>query len=111
MNEEQEIFPSLIDKLQKDFYLEKESLPTQVDFSALRKFLTEKVKELMSKNYDRFLHSLYRIDVDENKVTEILHSKDRTAIPEKLADLIIERQLLRVKTQLIYKQSKSSKLQ
>lgn len=106
MTEEQEIFPSLIDKLNKDFSLEIESLPTQIDFTALKNYLTEKVKELMSKNYDRFLNSLYRIDVNENKVTEILHSKDRTLIPEKFADLIIERQLLRVKTQLLYKQSK-----
>jgi len=35
-----------------------------------------------------------------------LNSKDRTLIPEKLADLIIDRQLLRIKTQLLYKEGK-----
>ncbi|MCX7876464.1 MAG: hypothetical protein N2321_09905 [Melioribacteraceae bacterium] len=107
MNTEPELFPSLIEKLNNDFSLDKNSLPTKVDFEALKKFFTEKVRQLMSSNYERFLNSLYRIDVDEKKLNEILHSKDKTTIPEKLAELIIERQLLRVKTQLLYKQSKN----
>lgn len=107
MNNESEIFPSLIEKLNKDFFLEKNNLPVKNDYDELKKFFTEKVKELMSSNYERFLNTLYRIDVDEIKLTQILHSKDKTTIPEKLADLIIERQLLRVKTQLLYQQSKN----
>ncbi|MDF1611920.1 MAG: hypothetical protein AB1695_08730 [Stygiobacter sp.] len=107
MNNSPEIFTSLVEKLNKDFSLEGNNLPVNSDFEILKKFFTEKVKELMSSNYDRFLNSLYRIDVDETKLTQILHSKDKTTIAEKLADLIIERQLLRVKTQLLYKQSKN----
>jgi hypothetical protein len=49
---------------------------------------------------------LYRIDVDETKVHEIMMTKDKTLIPEKIADLIIERQLARIKTQMLYKQGK-----
>ncbi|KAF0152163.1 MAG: hypothetical protein FD143_1260 [Ignavibacteria bacterium] len=103
---EEEIYPSLIEKLHKDFSLEKENLPAIDNLEVIRKHLVIKVKELMSRDYDRFLNSLYRIDVNEKKVREILHSKDRTTIPEQLADLIIDRQMMRVKTQLLYKQSK-----
>lgn len=103
---EKEIYPSLVEKLQKDFALEGETLPTLTDLTPIREHLINKVKELMSKDYERFITSLYRIDVNENRVREILYSKDKVTIPEKLADLIIERQLLRIRTQLLYKQEK-----
>ena len=103
---EEEIFPPLVERLHKDFSLEKESLPAIDNLDLIRKHLIAKVKELMSRDYDRFITSLYRIDVSEKKVREILNSKDRTAIPEQLADLIIDRQMMRVKTQLLYKQGK-----
>lgn len=96
----------LIEKLNNDFFLAKDSHPALNDLSHIREHLINKVAELMSKDYDRFLNSLYRIDVNESKVREVLHAKDRTTIPEKLADLIIERQLLRIKTQLLYKEGK-----
>jgi hypothetical protein len=96
----------LVEKLHKDFSLEKESLPAVDNLDLIRNHLIVKVKELMSRDYDRFLNSMYRIDVNEKKVREILHCKDRTSIPEQLADLIIERQLMRVRTQLMYKEGK-----
>jgi len=96
----------LIEKLSKDFSLVKESLPAVNDLADIRKHLISKVTELMSKDYERFLNSMYRIDVSESKVSEILRLKDRTTIPELFADLIIERQLLRIKTQMLYKSGK-----
>lgn len=96
----------LVEKLHKDFSLAKESLPAVTDLADIRKHLINKVTELMSKDYERFLGSMYRIDVSESKVSEILRSKDRTMIPERFADLIIERQLLRIKTQMLYKSGK-----
>ena len=101
-----ELLPSLLEKLSKDFSLEKESLPAQQDLTAIRSHLAKRIVEMMARDHDRFLNSLYRIDVNESKVREILYSKDKTMIPEKLADLIIERQLIRIKTQLLYKQGK-----
>ncbi len=103
---ENELYPSLIEKLQKDFSLAKDSLPAVNDIADIRKHLINRVTELMSKDYERFLGSMYRIDVSESKVSEILRSKDRTTIPERFADLIIERQLLRVKTQMLYRSGK-----
>lgn len=103
---EKKLYPSLVEKLNKDFSLEKESLPALTDLVLIREHLIKKVVELMARDYNRFVNSLYRIDVNENKVSEILHLRDKTIIPEKLADLIIERQLLRVKTQMLYRNKK-----
>lgn len=100
---EEEIYSSLIKKLIKDLSISNELLPSRTDLKFIREYLIEKVRELMSRDFDRFLNNLYRIDVNESKVHEILYSKDKTSIPEKLADLIIERQLLRIKTQMMYK--------
>jgi len=97
---------SLVEKLHKDFSLEKESVPAVNDLAGIREHLINKVIELMSKDYERFLSSMYRIDVSESKVSKILRSKDRTTIPERFADLIIERQLLRIKTQRLYRSGK-----
>lgn len=104
--EDQELYPTLIEKLAKDFALNKNNLLAQFDLEAIRVHLINRVAELMSRDYDRFLNSLYRIDISETKVQEAMRNKDKTRIPEKLADLIIERQMLRVKTQMMYKQGK-----
>ena len=103
---ENELYPSLVEKLHKDFSLEKESLPAVTDIENIRKHLINKVIELMSRDYNRFLNSMYRIDVSESKVSEILRSKNRITIPERFADLIIERQMLRIKTQKLYRDGK-----
>lgn len=100
---DQNLYSILLEKLSKDFSLEGSSLPIHANLSIIREHLIKRIKEFMSYDFDRFLNSLYRIDVNEDKVHKILYEKDKTVIPEKLADLIIERQLLRIKTQLMYK--------
>ena len=104
--DEKELYTALIAKLSKDFSLEGSSLPVIANLALIKEFLVKRINELMSRDYERFLNSLYRIDVSESKVQEILHSKDKTTVTEKLADLIIERQMLRLKTQFLYKQGK-----
>ena len=104
--DEKELLPPLAERLQKDFSLEKNSLPALDNLQVIRQHLIIKVTELMGRNFKLFLNSLYRIDIDEMKVSEVINTKDKTLIPEKFADLIIERQLQRVKTQMLYRQGK-----
>ncbi len=104
--EEQELYSPLLEKLANDYSLEKNLFPAQLNLSLIREHLIKRVSELMAHDFDRFINSLYRIDVNESKVHDILYSKDKTVIPGKLADLIIERQLERIKTQILYKQGK-----
>jgi hypothetical protein len=104
--EEKELYPLLLEKLSKDYSLEKKSLPVESGLEIIHEHFKKKVIELMTRDYNRFINSLYRIDVDEKKVHEIMMLKDKTLIPQKLADLIIERQLARIKTQMLYKEGK-----
>ncbi len=104
--EEKEIQSRLIEKLGKDFSLKEESLPSDPGLSSIKEHLIARIKILMASDYDRFINSLYRIDVDERKVGNILYSKDIENIPAKLAELIIERQIQRIKTQMLYKEGK-----
>ncbi|MBI1938705.1 MAG: hypothetical protein HYS25_11360 [Ignavibacteriales bacterium] len=103
---ENQLYTALLQKLSQDFSLEENSLPVEADMNLIREHLIERIKELMSRNYERFLNSLYRIDLSEANVHEVLHSKDKLSIPSQLADLIIERQLQRIKTQILYREGK-----
>ncbi len=103
-----ELIKPLIEKLYNDFLIDKNNLPVKKDYSEelriIKEFLAKRIIQLMEKNEERFFNTLYRIDVDENKVARILNTSP--SIPDDLADLIIERQLQRLKTQMLYKQGK-----
>lgn len=103
---DQEILPKLVDKLAKEYSFQSGELPVQFDLSAIKAQLVKRVIEMLSMDRQRFINNLYMIDISESKVSAAMASKDKTSIPEKLADLIIERQLQRIKTQLLYKAGK-----
>lgn len=105
LKEENFISP-LIEKLEKDFSLQGNTLPAAADLDSVRNHLTERIKMLIEKDFERFLNTLYRIDVSEVKVHAVLTSAGKNEIPEQLADLIIERQLQRLKTQQLYRDGK-----
>ena len=110
MPENQEYIQPLLEKLEADFELEASSLPVIKDYDEemrlIKEFLTKRIKELMEHDYERFLNTLYRLDVNEDKASTLLNSKKTIDKASRLADLIIERQLQRVKTQILYKQGK-----
>jgi hypothetical protein len=66
------------------------------DLAQLKKHLTRKISELLDNNYEKLISILYRIDVNENKLNELFGSKNRDFIPDRLADLIIERQIQKI---------------
>lgn len=103
-----ELIPPLIEKLYKDFSIDKENLPVKKDYAEelkiIKEFLSKRIAELMIKNQERFFNTLYRIDVNESKVAQILNTSKN--VSDDLADLIIERQLQRLKTQMLYKAGK-----
>lgn len=75
------------------------SLIPNNDFEKLEEFriyLTEKMKNLLDTNYNLLINTLYRIDISEKKLSELFSSKNKESIPEKLADLIIERQIQKI---------------
>ena len=102
MNEDlnkEEIF-SIQKFVSKDF-IENDysSIIPNNDFEKLeefREYLKEKMKDMLDKNYNLLINTLYRIDISEKKLTELFSSKNKESIPQKLADLIIERQIEKI---------------
>ena len=83
------------------------SLIPNNDFERLeefRKYLTEKMRNLLDKNYNLLINTLYRIDISEKKLAELFSSRNKELIPEKLADLIIERQIEKINFRKRYRE-------
>ena len=102
MNEElnkEEIF-SIQKFVSKDFVKnDYSSLVPNNDYERLeefRKYLTDKMKDMLDKNYNLLINTLYRIDISEKKLAELFSAKNKESIPQKLADLIIERQIEKI---------------
>lgn len=68
-----------------------------------RVYLIDKLKNLLDNEYDKLVNILYKIDVNESKLSELFLGKNRDTIPESLADLIIERSLQKVRFRQMYK--------
>ena len=110
MNEElnkDEIF-SIQKFVSKDFVkTDNSSLIPNNDFEKLeefRKYLTEKMKDMLDKNYNLLINTLYRIDISEKKLAALFSNKNKESIPEKLADLIIERQIQKIEFRKRYRE-------
>jgi len=67
-------------------------------FQAFRKLLIERIEELAGKNMDKLMWLLYRVDVSERKLHEILKQTPPENFASVIADMIIERQIQKIKT-------------
>ena len=96
--------------ISKDFQVdETKSLIPVSDLSTLEEFkeyLKEKLTYLLENRYDNLINILYRIDINEKKLLELFSGKSHDNIPEKLAELIIERQLQKLRFRQQYKSGK-----
>ena len=93
--------------ISKDFMMSSaESLIPAGDFEKIdefRVYLVDKLRNLLDNDYDKLINILYKIDVNESKLSELFSGKNRDDLPESLADLIIERSLQKVKFRQMYK--------
>ena len=91
----------------RDFKVnENESLIPAGDFKTLEEFktyLTQKIQHLLDNNYDTLINTLYLIDVPEDRLIKLFRDKNRENISVKIADLIIERSLQKVRLRQKYK--------
>jgi len=106
MNEEEKIIPPLLIRLERQYSLHAESLPAAPNIQAIKDALAARIIELMNKDYPKFINGLYMLDINEDKVTTVLYSKEKDKIPLLIADLIIERQIQKIITQNMYKEGK-----
>lgn len=84
--------------IKQDFGLE-EDFDSEVDspVDRLEQLLTKVIVHLLDKDFSRLLNALYRIDVDEKKVKEILALSVPDQMANELAKVIIAREQEKVK--------------
>lgn len=87
--------------LQKHGVLEQQQLARvpELSIEALRKLLVKQVLYMLERDFERLLQALYRIDVPEQRFRESLTAEDPAG---QIADLILQRELLKVQTRRWY---------
>ncbi|MGH2575687.1 MAG: hypothetical protein ACRDFC_08330 [Ignavibacteria bacterium] len=69
----------------------------------IKKNLTDKIKTFLDNNIEKLLTILYRIDIQEDTIKKIFSEYNKNEIPLVIADIIIERQLDKIKTRQLYR--------
>lgn len=71
----------------------------------LKKALAKRIGEMIDHEFDKFVNLLYRIDISETKVRQALSEQPFSQGLEKVAEMIIQRQLQKVITRKQYSAS------
>jgi hypothetical protein len=71
----------------------------------LLKLLTPHIDQLINHDFNRLITFLYRLDIDENRLRQLLAPSD-TAAAEVIASLIIERQLKKIEARKLFRAGK-----
>jgi len=110
MDEENKQIKEIVRFVEKDFLIDESNslIPSidQVSLEEFRNYLTEKLKYLLDEKFDTLVNILYRIDINEKKLSELFSGQNRDFIPASLANLIIERQLQKIRLRNLYKDGK-----
>lgn len=83
-------------------------VPASVNAEELRKRLAERLEVLVERDFQQFVLLLYQVDVSERKVKEILAAERYPDVFTSLAQLIIERQMEKIRSREIYRQPPES---
>lgn len=82
----------------------------QVDsLNEVRDKLILLINELINKDFQALIQLLYRVDVNENKIRFYLNQKTNEDAASVLADLVIERQLEKIKSRETFKSTNKNK--
>ncbi len=79
-------------------------LPEQLSFEELRRLLQQEINQLIQGNFQKLVSVLYRVDVNERKLKYLLQENVGEDAAVIIADLIIERQLQKIKSRKEYTQ-------
>lgn len=85
----------LNDAIEKDLAIK---LPDRIDMDELIEKLAQHINHLIQHDFEKLVFLLYRIDVNETKLIQLLDQSNNKDSGELIAKLIIERQLQKIKT-------------
>ena len=73
-------------------------LRENLSMDELRKKIAEYINPLISKNFNKLISILYRLDINESKLKQLLNDNPAGDAGMIIADLIIERQMQKTKS-------------
>ena len=91
----------LSQSLNKDLSLE---LPEKLSYEELHTRLSAHINDLIKNDFEKLVAYLYRIDVHEQKLRQLLQQHPEENAGNIIADLVIERQLQKIKTRQQFSQ-------
>lgn len=88
-----EIQKQLFDSFEIDTRLLPENNNQEEQLQAIRQLLIQRIDELIRTDFDKLKWILYRIDINEKKLTEALKADAEADAASIMADMIIARQI------------------
>lgn len=73
------------------------------DRGAIREQLAFVIARMMEGNFERLCQAMYRLDVSEARFNEAISQRPVENVPFLIADLVIEREMQKVRTRMQYK--------
>ena len=78
-------------------------LAETLTYEELHSKLSEEINHLINHDFEKLVFYLYRIDVNENKMRNVLEQREGENAAGLIADLIIERQLQKIESRKKFK--------
>ena len=78
--------------------LQIRDVPLHNEDSDIRNQLIEGINHLIGQDFNKLVHILYRVDVSEKKLRQILAESPQTDAAILIADLLIQRQLEKIRS-------------
>lgn len=92
-----DLIPAINDSLEID-------LPDDISLQELKEKLAVHINHLISHDFEKLVSLLYRVDVNEKKMRGLLDNNKGENAAALIADLIIERQLEKIKSRRQFRQ-------
>lgn len=70
--------------------------------------LVQKINQLIETDFNKLIQLLYRIDIDEMKLKAYLHQNKNLDAANLIADMIIERQIQKIRTRQQFESRKNN---
>jgi hypothetical protein len=96
----------LIGLINKDLVNSEENMlipASGLDRAMIREKLAFLIAHLMQDNFEKLCQAMYRLDVSEARFDRVMNEKTIEEIPFAIADLVIEREMQKVRTRIMHK--------
>jgi hypothetical protein len=74
-----------------------------LDLNMIREKLAILIEHMLQDNFEKLCQAMYRLDVSETKFHQVMTEQPFENIPSSIADLIIEREMQKVRTRMMHK--------